>query len=389
MKLKKILLACVFLAALLLSGCGSSKPGVAAMRNCSFQYNEESGDYSVFFGLYDEKNRPVSAAVDADIKIVNADGVKVYSAMKTLTADDFGSYTSEAEGDRYLANVKIPADKIAAAKAADGELRLTVYMGGDVYEASCEIYGILPLKEIQIETMKGWMFQENPGSNDYSLFFGLLDEDGDPADAELDVDIRIVNDKNEEVYTAERTVSADDFGYYTRASDGEEDTRYLANIRIPAKDIAEGKSSSGTVYFTVYQNGIMWFEESNCPALYCLPTKDIQINFDEFPQNLNVMDYMGGVASVLQIQGAEYELDKNSLTPILRITVSGEKLSGSGGWTYDAFDYKLLDSEGYVVESGTIYLGSLSAGDKFRDESVVIYDIDPGETYTFRLSEKS
>ena len=63
------------------------------------------------------------------------------------------------------------------------------------------------------------------------------------------------------------------------------------------------------------------------------------------------MDYRGGVASVIQIQGAEYEFDKNDLLPALSITIFGEKLSGSGG-IYDRFNYKLLDSEGYVVQTG-------------------------------------
>ena len=39
--------------------------------------------------------------------------------------------------------------------------------------------------------------------------------------------------------------------------------------------------------------------------------------------------------------------------------------------------YKLYDSAGYLVDSGNIYLSSLSAGDKFKDDSVVIYDILP------------
>ena len=51
--------------------------------------------------------------------------------------------------------------------------------------------------------------------------------------------------------------------------------------------------------------------------------------------------------------------------------------------------YKLYDSVGYLVDSGNIYLSSLSTGDKFKDDSVVIYDITPGESYTFQLSEYS
>ena len=49
--------------------------------------------------------------------------------------------------------------------------------------------------------------------------------------------------------------------------------------------------------------------------------------------------------------------------------------------------YKLYDSAGYLVDSGDIYLSSLSPGDKFKDNSVIIYDITPGESYTFQLSE--
>ena len=52
-------------------------------------------------------------------------------------------------------------------------------------------------------------------------------------------------------------------------------------------------------------------------------------------------------------------------------------------------DYKLYDSAGYMVDSGQIYLPSLNAGDKFKDDSVVIYDVVPGESYVFQLSEYS
>ena len=46
-----------------------------------------------------------------------------------------------------------------------------------------------------IETLKGWSFQYNSGTNDYSLFFGLLNEHDEYVSAEVKVDIRIVNDR--------------------------------------------------------------------------------------------------------------------------------------------------------------------------------------------------
>lgn len=114
--------------------------------------------------------------------------------------------------------------------------------------------------------------------------------------------------------------------------------------------------------------------------------EDVQVTFDSFPLDLTVTDFSGNTASVIQIQGAEYEFDKD-YSPQLTITIIGEKKSGSYAAYDDMIGYKLYDSAGYLVDSGTIYLSSLSAGDKFKDDSVVIYDVTPGESYTFHLSE--
>ena len=237
----------------------------------------------------------------------------------------------------------------------------------------------------RVESLKSWSFQYNEGTGDYSLFFGLADKNDKPLSAGVDVDIRIVNDENEEVYTGTKPVSPDAFGYYTSRVAGE---RYLANVRIPAAEIKAGKSASGKVYFTVYKENEVRFDEVNCDALNCLPIEDIQVTFDSFPLELKVKDFMGGTASVIQIEGAEFEFDKD-YSSRLTITVDGEKKSGRSDFGYDMISYKLYDSAGYLVDSGNIYLSSLSAGDKFKDDSVVIYDITPSESYTFQLSEYS
>lgn len=252
-------------------------------------------------------------------------------------------------------------------------LALTLLLSGCSSSASC------------VETLKSWSFQYNEGTSDYSIFFGLADKNDKPLAADVDVDIRIVNDENEEVYSGTKSVSSDDFGNYTSQAAGDQ---YLANVRIPAAEITAGKSANGKVYFTVYKENEVQFDEVNCDALYCLPIEDVQVTFDEFPLDLKVKDFMGGTASVIQIQGAEYKFDKD-YSPRLNITITGEKKSGSGNSGYDMISYKLFDSAGYMIDSGNIYLSALSAGDKFKDDSVVIYDIVPGESYVFQLSEYS
>lgn len=48
------------------------------------------------------------------------------------------------------------------------------------------------------------------------------------------------------------------------------------------------------------------------------------MTFDSFPLELKMKDFMGGTASVIQIQGAEFKFDKD-YSPQLTITITGEK----------------------------------------------------------------
>lgn len=245
------------------------------------------------------------------------------------------------------------------------------------------LYGCSTPQANNTETLKSWSFQFNEGTNDFSLFFGLLDKNGDSLSVEVDVDIRIVNENDEEVYRNTKTVSKDDFDYYTSQVAGEQ---YLANVRIPTSDISSGTSSNGKVYLTVYKDDTVRFDEVNCEALYSLPVKDIQLACDTLPLELNIKDYSGNTESVIQINDVSYRFESDYL-PQLEVTISGEKTYGSQNIGYDIISYKLYDDDGYMVDSGNIYLNALSEGDKFRDNSLVMYDVIPGTSYTLKLME--
>ena len=238
-----------------------------------------------------------------------------------------------------------------------------------------------------IETLNNWSFQYNEGTDDYSVFFELRDKSGNSISADVDVDIRIVNDRDEEVFKGTRSVSPDDFGYYTSQAQGEQ---YLANIRIPASEITPGADSSGKVYLTVYKADVVDFDEVNCDAFYCLPIKDIQLESGPFPIELNVKGFDGSITSKIQIDDVTYECETD-YTPTLTVTISGTKTYSNNNSIfssgYDVISYKLYDSENYMVDSGSVYLNSLNQGDKFKDESIIIYDLIPGETYTLELAE--
>ena len=91
------------------------------------------------------------------------------------------------------------------------------------------------------------------------------------------------------------------------------------------------------------------------------------------------------MAARFRIDSVEGEADTDGI-PSIRATVSGEKLSESGDFVMNMFSYKVYDSEGYVTDTGKIYLNDLAAGDKFRHE-LTIYDVVPGESYTIQFTD--
>ena len=189
-----------------------------------------------------------------------------------------------------------------------------------------------------IETLKSWSFQYNEGTNDYSVFFALLTDTERYVSADVDADIRIVNENGEEVYKGTHSVSKKDFGYYSSQAAGEQ---YLANLKIPASDITAGTSANGKVYITIYKDESLRFDEVNCEALYCLPIKDVQISASSLPKEVVIKGYDGKIESKIKVESVTYIYEKE-FTSQLKITVSGTKTYGSSS-SYD-IGQRYLDS---------------------------------------------
>ena len=237
------------------------------------------------------------------------------------------------------------------------------------------------LSNNDVETLKDWSFQYNSETDDYSLFFGLINGNNKYISADANVDIRIINDKDELIYSANRTISKEDFGYYQSIIYGK---KYLANIRIPAEKVTKGKTRNGTIYFTVYSDAFRFEEVSY--SVNSLLVADAHLNAANLPVELRCKDYRGNTTSKIKITEVQYEFEFE-YSSCLKITVIGQKTYGNSNSDYEIVSYKLYDSEGYLIDFGNIYLRSLSNGDKFRDDSIIIRDVVPGETYTIRFFE--
>lgn len=122
MKRWSAFLTCLLMAAL----CACAPSRAETLEDWSFQYEEASETYSLFFALCDGAGRNISADAQVDVRIVNGDEETVYTGSHDIRAEDFGLYTNQSEGERLLANVKIPASDISQGTSSEGMLFFTV-----------------------------------------------------------------------------------------------------------------------------------------------------------------------------------------------------------------------------------------------------------------------
>ncbi len=237
-----------------------------------------------------------------------------------------------------------------------------------------------------ISTLEDWSFQYNSGTDDYSLFFALCNERGQNISAEVDVDIRIVNWADEIVFEDTKNVNVDDFNYY---SSQVSDERFLANVRIPSSEIDKGQAANGIVYFTIFQNEYAIFDECNVAVLMDLPIKDFDIRAEELPVEVNSLSYDSSVSSTFRIENMHFETDGFLASSVI-VTIEGIKTYEKDYMGYDlsmdVLNYKLYDSENFMVDSGSVFLNDLAKDDKFR-EDIVFYELIPGETYTIKFED--
>ena len=96
------------------------------------------------------------------------------------------------------------------------------------------------------------------------------------------------------------------------------------------------------------------------------------------------------VADSWKVTSVRYEVRDVYSGGKVQVTVywSGEQTynyQGDSGSSECWIKYKLYDSQGYVVISGTDESADIQKGEKFKDEYFVISDLDPNESYTLEL----
>ena len=234
-------------------------------------------------------------------------------------------------------------------------------------------------QEVEWISERDFFYYEDDGK--YVLVFELADKNENVMTSHGTIEIKIVNEDNVTVYNKTRTFTESNFEEWTYDNTID---KLLATIYIDPNDIKKGTSSEGTVYFTVYGDDY-YFEESTL-SVYDLPLKPIQVTISKLPQSVNYYGYSG--YTTIRIDSVTYEVKYDDS---LYIYFAGEKTYDYGGNNATnscAFTWKLYDSEGYLIDSGMIYISKLVVGDKFKNEIGYAFNcIEPGTSYRIVITE--
>ncbi len=215
----------------------------------------------------------------------------------------------------------------------------------------------------------------------YILVFAFEDKNEKQLSAPAVVDIRIVNDANETVYTATKLVKSSDFGTWTYNNGATK--KYQASIRIYDNELTKGKDGDGDIYFTVHNDGYFSFSESKL-SMSDLPKLGINLKLPAIPATIHHRySYDNSIRYSVKITELTYKIDS---TGYLNLYFSGEKTYDEEGNKYSracTVGWKLYDDEGYVVDSGTFYSTQIAVGEKFRNERMYTgFTPTLGKTYT-------
>ena len=221
--------------------------------------------------------------------------------------------------------------------------------------------------------------QYDENTNSMILFFSFKDKNRKRISSDAELHIRIEDEKGNSIYSATKNVTKQDFGYWTSPLMGEQ---YLCSIKIPISDIKKGTSSSGKLFFTAEKSNRFIFDESVVDIINGLPVDLPTFEFLDLPKEVSEESSYFGVQGTLIITDATVEYSEYSETSAT-ILLSGEKTFGSG---YCQFVYKVLDANGYTISSGTVMTDNISAGEKFKNETIHLYDLEPGQKYTVSFS---
>ena len=216
----------------------------------------------------------------------------------------------------------------------------------------------------------------------HQVFFSFsVTEDGELIRQEAIIHLSITNDDGVQVYKGDHNVTDKDYSMWTSTFRG---TQLLGCIYIKDSEITQGTKSSGVLTISAeLKDGSYWAEDRL--QISDLPVLPLQITIPQAPLTLKEYDYNGKTARKMEINDISYEVsDWGTLTVIFTVKMLENK-NGKNSSDYCYFGYKLKNSAGVIIDSGTCIAGPLLVGEAIKEEEYMGSELDRGESYTLEF----
>ena len=218
---------------------------------------------------------------------------------------------------------------------------------------------------------------------EYWFFFVFLNDDQERISSNATVNLRIVNDNGIEVYRKTYSVTSDDFQSW-KFSDNNPRTEFYGKVAIPLNQITSSNSKSGSMYFQINTDGNISFDEERLD-ITGLPLLPLNLKTPETPLEVSRFFSTGTLWWKLNITDISYEYDNSRQR--LTVSFAGQKTFDTNGNNYartQSVSVRLIDSDGFVVESKSFFTPAIMVGEGFRNQTIIFYDL-PYDEYVLEI----
>jgi hypothetical protein len=221
------------------------------------------------------------------------------------------------------------------------------------------------------------------GPQEYGFFFVFLNRDGERISSNATLNLRIVNDNGIEVYSKTHNVTNDDFSSWTFSGSNPR-TEFYGRVAISPDEITASNTSSGTMYFQFIAEGNISFRELSL-SISNLPSLPLNLQLPEKPLEVSRFLSSGTIRWKLSISEITYEYDSDRQR--LTVSFAGQKTFDTNGNNYartQGVSVRLIDSDGFVVESKSFFTPAIMVGEGFRNQTIIFYDL-PYDEYVLEI----
>lgn len=234
-------------------------------------------------------------------------------------------------------------------------------------------------KEAKFIGDRSVQYDETNGTQ--TVFFAFYaSENSDAMKQEADISITITNDDGTVVYDKVTHVTEDDYAEWTNAFSG---TRLLGSVTINENEIEKGTTETGSIAIGATLPSGNGFEAES-QYIYGLPLMDIDIATPALPVTVNNYGWEDALEQTISIDNIEFNYDFScsaTITATMTYNANGDIADD-----YVDVPYKIKDSDGVVVDSGTFFIGPLSVGDTVKTDTYVM-GVELGKSYTIEFSD--